>query len=521
MRILVVILDAAERGLIEAWMQDGSLPNLRELRSRGVYGRLESTAGWLSGSPWPTFYTATMPNEHGLYHFLQWRSDNMAMERPNPEWLPLRPFWRELATEDRRAVVVDLPMAYAPEAFHGVEISGYATHDHLDAPAAYPPDAMEWVRARFGSSRMQEEIYGPQRIDPLLALRDELLEATGKVASAGEALMAREDWSLFMIAFTGTHRGGHKLWDASGVRGRPSPAKKADLARSLHEVYRACDEALGRLVRSAGRDTTVLALSLHGMGPNTSRVEVLDTMLQRILEKHDGNNAGRPKTGGLLHLLRDRVPVEWRHTLKRRFPTALQDKLSAYWRLGRVDWAATRAVSLVADNLGYIRLNLRGRERMGIVDPGEEYDRLCRLISEGLETFVDVDSGEPVVDRIATPCELYGQGPRAALLPDLLVRWARSPASGHRWIESSLYGRIPWPTPGIHPSGRSGNHRSEGFLVAAGPHIQAGGVLGPAHIIDIAPTLYALFGLRVPSDVQGRALTELLPVEALSEGGTS
>ena len=65
MRLLVVILDAAERGLVEAWMQDGSLPNLQRLRSRGVYGRLESTAGWLSGSPWPTFYTASMPHEHG------------------------------------------------------------------------------------------------------------------------------------------------------------------------------------------------------------------------------------------------------------------------------------------------------------------------------------------------------------------------------------------------------------------------------------------------------------------------
>ena len=154
---------------------------------------------------------------------------------------------------------------------------------------------------------------------------------------------------------------------------------------------------------------------------------------------------------------------------------------------------------------------------MGIVEPGEEYDRLCRLISEGLKTFVDADSGEPVVDRIATPHELYGQGPRSTLLPDLIVRWAESPASGHRAIESSRYGRIPWPTPGRHPSGRSGNHRSDGFLVAAGPHIRPGGVLGQAHIVDVAPTLYALFGLGIPSDAHGRVLTELLPDGGLPE----
>ena len=63
---------------------------------------------------------------------------------------------------------------------------------------------------------------------------------------------------------------------------------------------------------------------------------------------------------------------------------AMQDRLSLFWRTGRADWSRTKAVSLTADVHGYARINLRGREARGIVEPGEEYDRVCTQIAEGL-----------------------------------------------------------------------------------------------------------------------------------------
>ena len=95
-RVLMIGLDAAEPTLIERWIADGTLPTLRRLRARGSYRRLASSAAWLAGSPWPTFYTGTSPAEHGLYHFLQWHAGRQNMVRPAPDWLPVQPFWRAL-----------------------------------------------------------------------------------------------------------------------------------------------------------------------------------------------------------------------------------------------------------------------------------------------------------------------------------------------------------------------------------------------------------------------------------------
>jgi len=55
---------------------------------------------------------------------------------------------------------------------------------------------------------------------------------------------------------------------------------------------------------------------------------------------------------------------------------------------------------MVSDLQGYIRINMRGREALGIVEPGDEYDWLCSKIAEGLATFVDADTKEPVVESV-------------------------------------------------------------------------------------------------------------------------
>ena len=305
---------------------------------------------------------------------------------------------------------------------------------------------------------------------------------------------------------TGCHRGGHKLWDDTGAAGEVPPAAAAELADSLRQVYARVDAAIGRLVEAAGDDVRVLIFSLHGMGENTSRVDLLPEMLARVLAggppAATAPAAGRP---GLLKRMRELVPNRWRHWVKQRLPLALQDWLTTFWRVGRVDWSATRAFCLVADVQGYVRLNLRGREAEGIVAPGDEYDRLGAEIAAGLSTFVDGASGMPVVHEVVRADRLYQTGARRDLLPDLIVQWARTPRAPERSVRSPRYGAIALPLPGKNADGRSGNHRPHGFLLAAGPGVGAG-PLGEAHIMDLAPTVYALFGLAPPEEMQGRVL---------------
>ncbi|MGH7631855.1 MAG: alkaline phosphatase family protein [Gemmatimonadales bacterium] len=501
--VLLIALDAAEPTLVEQWMADGSLPALRALRERGGYGRLASSADWLAGSPWPTFYTGTPPGDHGFYHHLGWHAARMQTVRPTPDALPLTPFWRAFGRHGPRAVVLDVPMTYQAQPFNGVEIAGWATHDGLVPPSAFPAEVMRWVGREIGPSPARYEEYVPLPARRLLEIRDEQIRATGLVADLATALLGREPCDLFIAALGATHRGGHQLWDETGLKREPSPDERMALRDALRQVYAPCDAAVGRIAAAAGEPALLLVCSLHGMGPNTSRLDVLPEMLHRILA---GGSSSGAKRSSVLHRVRGLVPNQWRHALKNRLPLAIQDRLTAFWRIGGSDWSRTRAFCPLADLQGYIRINLAGREAAGVVKPGSECDALVREITDGLESFTDVESGERVVRDVVRSDALYPGGGRVSELPDLLVRWAASPAAEQRAITSARFGTIAMPSPGTNPTGRSGNHRPEGFLIAVGSGFAPGATIEGGHILDLAPTVHAALGLPTPDGMRGRDL---------------
>ena len=48
------------------------------------------------------------------------------------------------------------------------------------------------------------------------------------------------------------------------------------------------------------------------------------------------------------------------------------------------------------------------------------------------------------------------------------------------------------------------NHAEEGIFIHAGPGVPVGQTWHGGQLMDVAPTVLKLFGLEVPSDMQGR-----------------
>lgn len=503
-RALLIGLDAGDPELIERWTADGTLPHLAALRRAGVSGRLASSAQHLAGSPWPTFYTGQPPSRHGVYHDYQWRQEEMGFAAPTREWLPASPFWRHLPA-DVPVVAYDVPMSLGTEPFNGVEVSGWAAHDKLAPPATYPAELLSTITQRFGQWRIGPEQYGPPAVSELLQLRDDLAEGVRRSADLALWLLERP-WRLATVAFGTLHRGGHRLFDRSSIAGSVAEAEGDRFDHALRDLYVACDRAVGRLVAVAP-DAVIIAFSTHGMMANTCRVDLLDEMLTRILE---GRSDAQPRRG-LVRRLGEAVPLEWRRAAALRVPSALRNRIMTVWSAGGIRWDRTRAFTLRADLQGYIRVNLGGREPRGIV-PAAESDPLCDRIAEGLLSFRDAATREPIVRAVERSDRLFPDGDRRDRLPDLVVRWSDSPAAAHTAVESPAFGRIPWQTPGRVPNGRSGNHRGEGFVIARGPGIPVGQQLAPgADVLDLAPTVIHLLGSRAEVPLAGKMIAELGP----------
>lgn len=492
---------------------EGRLPNIATLLGRGVTGVLRGGAEVFAGGVWPTFYTGLPVAAHGLYHNKLWRQERMRCEMAGGDWLPDPPFWERLRGRGRRVAVLDVPMTVAaPKPLDGISLAGWGTHDVI-ARGSWPGSLWRDLARKHGRPRMPAELFGAQTPGTLASLAADLRAATAQMGDIGAALYRREPWDLFLLVLGATHRGGHYLWDLSQVEAASvveEPRRRA-LEAALTEIYREVDTAAGRLLALAPPEARVLLFALHGMGPNTAWADRCPEILDRILfGSRGGPSAASPAPrAGLLYALKRRVPWALVRGVTTRLPAGVQGSLVKLWSGRMFDWKVTRAFPLPMDHAGYVRINLRGREPAGIVEPGAEYDALCDQIASGFLGFRDAATARPIARRVHRVADLAPEtAPARHRLPDLVVEWDDVAPGSATVIRSDRHGELRWSTARL-PSGRAGNHRPGGWFIAAGPDLEPGMATAEYPIVDLAPTVYRWLGLDPDPALAGTSIPEL------------
>jgi predicted AlkP superfamily phosphohydrolase/phosphomutase len=163
-----------------------------------------------------------------------------------------------------------------------------------------------------------------------------------------------------------------------------------------------------------------------------------------------------------------------------------------------------------------IRLNLAGREPQGTVRPGADAENLFQDLARDLLDIQRESTHAPLVRRVLRTAELY-QGPNLDCLPDILVEWQDGAASGSTALGSGAGAIVRASSPRIgvveamNGYGRTGEHRADGLMIAAGPAIAPRDDDLSVSIFDVAPTIAAALGVDLDA-VEGRAEAAMIPV---------
>ena len=205
---------------------------------------------------------------------------------------------------------------------------------------------------------------------------------------------------------------------------------------------------------------------------------------------------------GLLKLLK------WGLRLPERSPTEgvawlREDRFQPLLSLNDVDWTRTKAYARFG--LGQIVINDVRRGPRGSVQAGE-YDQLRAEIVAKLRDLRDPRTGQLIGGDVFTRDEVY-DGPYRDEAPDITYLPLEA-----NYMANVLMGFTTreWI---IDNPALFGNHRMDGIIVAHGRHVSPGRRLHDARIIDVAPTVLHLMGETVPSDMDGRVLTEMFTRE--------
>ena len=327
-RVAMIGLDAVDLDFVRGNL--GSLPVLKRALDTGLIRRLRSTADDLAGSVWPTFYTGTLPGQHGLYHHLQWSAEQMQIRRVSEDWLYCEPFWHKLSRTGLRTIAIDVPMTFQPKATNGAEVISWGSHDALRPFASYPDDLGRTVRAKFGHHPMGNEFPLNKSEGVLDQIRRELVEGASKKGELA-CWLAREPWDFFITVFGECHRGGHLLWPSEGAR-----------PTALLEVYQAVDRALGSLLELMAPTADVFLFAVHGMGPNLCQEHLLTHVMDIVNERFAGASEISPaarRSRSLIPWLRERLPPGIQNAIARRVPVGVRDGVMNHSVIDGHDWA--------------------------------------------------------------------------------------------------------------------------------------------------------------------------------------
>jgi predicted AlkP superfamily phosphohydrolase/phosphomutase len=143
-------------------------------------------------------------------------------------------------------------------------------------------------------------------------------------------------------------------------------------------------------------------------------------------------------------------------------------------------------------------LNMKGRERDGIVEPGDQRKALLADLAERLEAAVD-DEGKSVIRGVYRADRIY-KGQATALAPDLIIGYRR----GYRASWATIAGELTEEITLDNDSAWSADHCADALEVP-GVLFSNRPISGKSpSLVDIAPSILAEFGLPTPPQMVGK-----------------
>lgn len=284
------------------------------------------------------------------------------------------------------------------------------------------------------------------------------------------------DDDLFIQVFEFPDRVGHVFFR---LQDPEHPAHDPEMAAawgdSILRAYKIMDELVGEAMDLSARNgSELIVMSDHGFSTWRRTVNYNTWLAQN----------------GYLAL---RSGVE----VKERNVEILFDH-GEFWE--NVDWSETKAYAL---GLGNVYINLAGRERDGIVQPGGEYDALKQELKEKLQAMVDPSTGRNPVSRVFTREEAYGAfDPN--VMPDLIV----ANSEGYRVSWQTSLGGVQKEIFAENDAVWSGDHCSLDPELVKGIFFSNRKLerASEPYIADIYPTVLAHFGVDAPYEVDGKVL---------------
>ena len=470
-KIAIIGLDGVDGRLLERAFAEDRLPNLAALARRGVFADLRSIRPPKSPVVWTSVATGVVPDVHGIKDFVVRREGERVPVTSNLRRVPA--LWNIAEPAGYSVAFVNWYVTWPAEAVSGTMISDRVDFGGLER-RVFPPGltaAVDSARALV-DQRADRDVARFTRIDArdfrdwrathwgqsrrALGVLDDVVRHDLVTLETARVALRGGQPDLTALYFRGNDNTQHLFWkyrlaeergDVAGQLYEDLDARNIEaLAPVVDRYYAFADAIVGDVVAMLEPDTAILVLSDHGFLLNNERA--LWWRANGLLE-----------AAGLAELLPG----------------------------GGVDSSASAVFDPLAPSDTARRVLRPG---------GTAQDGTLERAREILEA-ARTDAGDPVF-RAASIGE-DEQGPRLVVVFDERARGDSTTVAG------MTIPRVEYRV----PKGKSGDHRMNGVLIAAGGPFRSGVRIDGARALDIAPTVLHALGAPVSSEMEGVPLLDL------------
>ena len=462
MKALLLGLDGLNPDLVHLWKEE--LPNFEKIMGSGAHGYIQSTHPPITPQAWTVVRSGQNPGKFGYWDF-KYREDGSYFEDVRVDSHKAIQYVDTLDTilprHGKKVGLLNVPVTYPPlEIPNGFCISSFLTPSE-EYEYTYPSHLRILIRTMFDEYLFDASTRDQNfRVIPKDIVLERMYRMDEQKFTLLRHFIRQREYDYIMTVIMGTDRMPHLFYrymDPNHVRYEPDHKYKD----AIKNHYKFCDEWIGKLLEEKDDETNLLLTSDHSVHRLDGRININEW----LVENEYLNLLEKPKEPTPFRNLR----VKWEESIA--------------WGTGYQ---------------GQIFLNVKGREEKGVVEP-DEYDNMLDQLINDLKKIPDKD-GKKLDTEIVKRKEVY-HGPRAKFAPDLFTYFGKM-----HWAINEMVGygsNYSYDT----PLGQDdGIHGPEGFFMMAGPDIPQMGELKDLDLIDIAPTVLYLMGIKVPEEMEGRVL---------------
>jgi predicted AlkP superfamily phosphohydrolase/phosphomutase len=503
-RILVIGIDGATSDLLMPWIEDGLLPTLRKLVSEGAVGTLKSTIPPYTPLAWSSIYTGRNPGKHGIFDFMKRAANTYQMVPTNASFRKGRDVWQIVSESKKKVLVVNAPFSYPPRPVNGCMITGMMTPPGNQL--TYPDSLKDELHKKCGKYKVHlQKVAAKGREQRFL---DEHYADSKQIAETVVHLIKEVNPDLTFAVFFGSDQVQHIFWATTEPTHRDHGKlfRKGFGPSTILDFYKDLDQRIEKIIDAYSNVSGIIVVSDHGFGTLRKWIHINEFLIRAGFLSFKNS----PMTTAKMVLRKLGItPRKVMHNLQwlglARFKQLTTDSTRIgilrkfFLSLDDVDWSCTQAYA--PGPLGSIYLNRKGREPHGIIESDAEYQEIRKRIAQLLRAQRDPETRERIFERVLYGEEVYF-GTESAAGPDIVVLPAKgySPLPAYSFESTELFSRSDLET---------GAHRPNGICIIWGRNIRPNHRLAESYTVeDIAPTILYLMGLSLPSEMDGRVITE-------------